>query len=89
MGTIPIRLDDEIIKKIDILVKNGKYKNRTDALRDQIIKGLEKISIFDSDSLSYKKYDEILKKMLSLKKPPNLLRTEKSVVDMIAEGRER
>ncbi|MHA1728968.1 MAG: ribbon-helix-helix domain-containing protein [Promethearchaeota archaeon] len=33
-----MRLDEDIIKKIDILVKQGKYKNRTDALRDQITK---------------------------------------------------
>ena len=47
MTSIPIRLNDEIIKKIDILIAKGRYKNRTEALRDQIIKGLDKISLVE------------------------------------------
>ena len=35
------------------------------------------------------KYDLILKKMLLKKNTPDLLRTKKSVVDLVIEGRER
>ena len=89
MNTIPIRLDDDIIKKIDALVAKGKYKNRSEALRDQIIRGLENISLIEDSSKNVKEFDTILKKMLSLKKSPDLLKTKKSVIDLIAEGRER
>ena len=89
MTSIPIRLNDEIIKKIDILISKGKYKNRTEALRDQIIKGLDKISLVENSVIENEKFDLILKKMLLQKSTPNLLRTKKSVVDLVAEGRER
>ena len=89
MTSIPIRLNDEIIKKIDILISKGKYKNRTEALRDQIIKGLDKISLVEDSVIENEKFDLILKKMLLKKSTPDLLRTKKSVVDLVAEGRKR
>lgn len=89
MASIPIRLNDDILKKIDILISKGRYKNRTEALRDQIIKGLDKISIIEDSVIENEKFDSILKKMLSQKSTPDLLKTKKSVVDLIAEGRER
>ena len=89
MASIPIRLNDEIIKKIDILIAKGRYKNRTEALRDQIIKGLDKISLVEDSVIENEKFDLILKKMLLQKSTPDLLRTKKSVVDLVAEGRER
>ncbi len=89
MTSIPIRLNDEIIKKIDILIAKGRYKNRTEALRDQIIKGLDKISLVEDSVIENEKFDLILKKMLLQKSTPDLLRTKKSVVDLVAEGRER
>ena len=89
MTSIPIRLNDEIIKKIDILIAKGRYKNRTEALRDQIIKGLDKISLIEDSVNENEEFDLILKKMLLQKKTPDLLNTKKSVIDLIAEGRER
>ena len=89
MTSIPIRLNDEIIKKIDILISKGRYKNRTEALRDQIIKGLDKISLVEDSVIENENFDLILKKMLLQKSTPDLLRTKKSVVDLVAEGRER
>ncbi len=38
MTSIPIRLNDEIIKKIDILIAKERNKNPTEALRNKIIK---------------------------------------------------
>jgi Arc/MetJ-type ribon-helix-helix transcriptional regulator len=38
MDTIQIRLNPEMIAKIDILVKQGMYANRGDAIRDAVRK---------------------------------------------------
>ncbi len=34
MKTIPVPLDDNDLKKIDYLIKIGRYKNRTQAIRN-------------------------------------------------------
>ncbi len=89
MITIPIGLDEEIVKKIDALVARGVYKNRTEALREQIVKGIAKLSILSDETIETEKHRIVLKKLLSLPQPPNLLRTERSVADLVSEGRER
>lgn len=89
MGNIPISLDDEIIAKIDFLVKKGYYKNRSEALRDQIVKNLSKISIIDDDQHDEEVYQELLDKLLKLPNPPQILNTKKSITELVSEGRER
>lgn len=89
MGNIPVSLDDELIEKIDLLVKRGIYKNRSEALRDQITKNLSKISIMDKDQEQDKLYQELLDKLLKLPNPPQLLNTKKSITELVSEGRER
>ena len=92
MGIIPISLDDDTIKKIDLLVKKGIYKNRSEALRDQIDKGLNSFNSFRShigNNDNLEAYSEVLEKLLRLKQPPFILKTEKSVTELVSEGRER
>ncbi|MHA2364336.1 MAG: hypothetical protein ACXAC7_10285 [Candidatus Hodarchaeales archaeon] len=89
MPVIPINLDEDIIKKVEILIKMGKYKNRTEALRDQITKGIERMSIFEEDEKQNEVVEAIVERLLRIDKPLNLLKTEKSAVDLISEGRER
>lgn len=91
MATIPISLDDEIIKKIDFLIKKGIYKNRSEALRDQIVKGLEKFKLFSNsdDEDKSKDYHNVLDYLINLKSPPDILKTKKSVTELVSEGRER
>ena len=89
MGNIPINLDDEIIEKIDLLVKKGFYKNRSEALRDQILKNLSKISIIDNSQNQEDIYQELLDKLLKLPDPPQVLNTKKSLTELVSEGRER
>ena len=89
MWNIPINLDEEIIAKIDLLVKKGYYKNRSEALRDQIVKNLSKISIIDDDQHEEEVYQELLDKLLKLPDPPQILNTKKSIIELVSEGRER
>lgn len=89
MGIIPLQLDDEIIEKIDLLVQQGKYKNRSEALRDQIVKNLEKISLIDNPDKNSKEYQKALSKLLKRKAPPQFLNTEKTLTQLVSEGRER
>jgi len=43
MKVVPIRLDDRKLKDLDMLVKAGIYKNRSDALRKIIENGMRKV----------------------------------------------
>ena len=88
MAIIPINLDEGIVEKIDILVKRGLYKNRSEALRDQIIKGIEKISIIEEPDKESEIYKELLKELLASDSIP-LLDGPKTINEMITESRER
>lgn len=88
MATIPINLDNEIVKRLDALVLQGMYKNRTAAIRDQIEKGLARIEtvIFPQKS---SKYISALQNLLEEKTSPNVFKSKKSAVELVSEGRER
>ena len=36
MDTLQIRMNNELLKRIDILVKSGMYSNRADVIRDAV-----------------------------------------------------
>ncbi len=36
MGVVPIRLDDEDLKRIDLLVKREAYRSRSEAIRQMV-----------------------------------------------------
>ena len=86
MATIPINLDNETVKRLDTLVLRGIYKNRTEAIRDQIEKGLGQIEaiVFPKKS---SKYQNILRRLLFGSTPPNIFNTEKSAFELVSEGR--
>jgi Arc/MetJ-type ribon-helix-helix transcriptional regulator len=88
MATIPINLDNETVKRLDTLVLQGIYKNRTEAIRDQIMKGLAQIEavIFPKKS---SKYNHLLRRLLDEKVPLDIFKTTKSAVELVAEGRTR
>ncbi|OLS19244.1 MAG: putative nickel-responsive regulator [Candidatus Heimdallarchaeota archaeon LC_3] len=89
MGIIPINLDEEIIEKIDLLVRQGRYKNRSEALRDQITKNLDKISIVSNPEVSSERYQKLLETLINLPSPPQFLNTKKSLTELVSEGRDR
>ncbi len=39
--TVPVRIDKEILDTLDLFVKLGFYKNRSDAIRELMKKGME------------------------------------------------
>ncbi len=89
MITIPVGLDEETVAKLDALVKKGLFKNRTEAIRAQIMNGLDKRSIVEIKETSEIIKEKIFQKLLQSSKPINLLPTKKSVTELVSEGRER
>jgi Arc/MetJ-type ribon-helix-helix transcriptional regulator len=55
MGTIPVQLPDPDLQKIDLLINLGKYKNRTQAIREIIHSKLTQESL----SLDFENAQEI------------------------------
>ena len=47
MIAIPVGLDEETIAKLDAFAQKGLYKNRTEAIRAQIMNGLDKRSVLE------------------------------------------
>ncbi len=61
MKVVPIRLDDRKLKDLDMLVKAGIYKNRSDALRKIIENGMRKV---EAEIEYLKKIDEIVDRLI-------------------------
>ena len=89
MITIPVGLDEETIAKLDALVQKGLYKNRTEAIRAQIMNGLDKRSVLEIKETPEAIKEKIFQKLLQSSKPINLLATKKSITELVSEGRER
>jgi len=89
--TIPIPLDENEINKIDYLVKIGRYKNRTQALKALIQEKLaQETIIFDweksSDEIAKKK---IIQELIKLPEFSFSIKSAKSAEELIGEERER
>jgi|GEM_PF-1665603 Arc/MetJ-type ribon-helix-helix transcriptional regulator len=61
MKVVPVRLDDRKLKDLDLLVKAGIYKNRSEALRKIIENGMKKV---EAEIEYLKKIDEIVDKII-------------------------
>lgn len=61
MKVVPIRLDDRKLKDLDMLVKAGIYKNRSDALRKIIENGMKKV---EAEIEYLKKIDKIVDRII-------------------------
>ena len=84
MGIVPVRIDDDQLKRIDLLVKRGVYKTRNQAIREMLkTRLLEELSE-DED------VEDIVRVLIETKKKghePLVLQFEKSAVETVAEGR--
>lgn len=92
MKAIPIKIPEEELDKIDYLIKIGKFKNRSDALRNFISKSLEKEEILTtSDEIDEAKIQKLLDFVFLQGKKEDLITftSAKSATDLVAEGRER
>jgi len=61
MKVVPVRLDDKKLKDLDLLVKAGIYKNRSEALRKIIEYGMERA---EAEIEYLKKIDEIVDRII-------------------------
>jgi Arc/MetJ-type ribon-helix-helix transcriptional regulator len=61
MKVVPVRLDDRKLKDLDMLVKVGIYKNRSDALRKIIENGMRKV---EAEIEYLKKIDVIVDRII-------------------------
>ncbi len=81
MKVIPVRIDDKMLKNIDMLVKSGIYKSRSEALRKILEIGLEKI---DEEVEYIKKIDKIVDKIIDSE-----LNFDGALRKSLEEGRDR
>jgi metal-responsive CopG/Arc/MetJ family transcriptional regulator len=86
MGVVPVRIDDEDLKRIDQLVKHLGLRSRNEAIRKMIKTTLSE-SMSDDQNV-----DELVKVLLKLKKTgkePLVLRLSKTTTAIVASGRDR
>jgi Arc/MetJ-type ribon-helix-helix transcriptional regulator len=91
MSTIPIKLKEVDLEKIDYLIKRGKYKNRSQAIMKILQEKLDQELLpFEFDSQEAEEQRKmVLKKMLAIEDFKVEFLTPKSAVELISEERER
>ena len=90
MPVIPIKLESNLVEKLDALVGVGKFKNRSQAIREILNDRLAREGIVpQADKEREKRINRVIQLMQSQKQPFFHIITEKTAVDLIAEGRER
>ncbi len=91
MTTIPIQLSDIDLEKIDRLVKLGRYKNRSQAIKAMLREKLDQETIiFEWENEKDKDVQaQILKLALSKKDSILTWKSPKSAVELIREDRDR
>jgi len=85
MGVVPVRLDDEDLKRIDLLVKRQAFRSRNEAIKKMIKTMLSESTADDQD------VDKLVESLLKLKKAgkePLVLRLKQSVTEIVASGRD-
>lgn len=91
MATFPIQLNDGDLEKIDYLIRIGKYKNRSQAIKSMLQSKLEE-EILHLEWDSKEKLDErqqIIQKILNNKNLNIEIISDKSAVDLVREQRDR
>lgn len=90
MISVSVDLDEYIIQKIDLLVRKGLYQSRSEAVRTLVTKGVERVALLEEDHASREKVQRLLDLVIQNEEGSlDILRTEKTAVDLVSEGRER
>jgi hypothetical protein len=91
MATIPVQLNDIDLAKLDFLIRLGKYKNRTQAIKTIIQSKLEQESFpFEWDSPSDReKRQEIIQQILQNNSLKIEIQSKKNAVELVREQRDR
>lgn len=89
MSAIPIRIPTDNLERIDYLVKIGRFKNRSEALKYFISTSLEKEEILMLEhDVDMDKINGLLSK-IGKKKNLLVIESKKSAVELVGEGRSR
>jgi len=86
MAIVPVRLDDEDLRKIDLLVKRDAYRSRNEAIR-RMVKAKLVEALAENEDVS-----SLVKSLLDMKRrgrEPVTLRMKKTAVELVAQGRDR
>ena len=91
MTTVPVKLDDVELRKIDHLVKIGRFKNRSQAIRSFIKDKLLDETLFPepADPEIEKRYHDVIAKLRKLTHLPVQIESTKSALELVKEDRER
>ena len=91
MATIPIHLEDSDLKKIDYLIKTGRFKNRSQVIKIMLRSKLDQ----EGFPLEWENEDQerqrqhILQQLLPRKDIQIQWRTGKNSVEQVRESRDR
>jgi Arc/MetJ-type ribon-helix-helix transcriptional regulator len=84
LTVVPVRLDDDEVRKLNILLKRGAYRSRNEAIRAILAEGLKERLGQDED------VTPLVNKLLALRKTgknPVSFKTARSILEIVAEGR--
>ena len=84
MTVVPVRLSDDEVRKLRLLLRQGTYRSRNEAIRAILDEGLEERLGQDEDVSS------LVDTLLTQSKkgqPPISFKAEKGVIEIVAEGR--
>ena len=91
MGTVPVKLQVALIEKLDAFVRMGKFKNRSEAIRQILRQYLERVPMTGplSDEPNINQISSVVNLMLTKKKPVFNITSRKTAAKLVKEGRER
>lgn len=84
LTVVPVRLSDDEVRKLNLLLRRGVYRSRNEAIRAILVEGVKERLGEDEDVTS------LVNKMLALKrngKNPISFKSKLSAVEIVAEGR--
>jgi Arc/MetJ-type ribon-helix-helix transcriptional regulator len=84
LTVIPLRLNEDEVRRLNLLMKQGRYRSRNEAIRAILAEGAEEKLGEDEDITG------LVNELLALKKrgrAPISYTAKKSVVEIVSEGR--
>ncbi|MHA1734704.1 MAG: ribbon-helix-helix domain-containing protein [Promethearchaeota archaeon] len=91
MATIPVRIRSEDLRKIDFLVKKGRYKNRSHAIRSLLLETLDREfnpSLFEDEDATSRRA-AVVKKFVNAPDVRFVMKARPSLSEMVGQERER
>ena len=85
LSVIPVKLEKKDIIALDLLVKMGLFKSRSEAIRAFVREGINRIFI---QRIITSDVDEIVSKLLR-EEMPFVIKSKKTAAEIVSEVRER